>query len=96
MVKLEFNPVNHDFQEQLPAMLASPLYKFLLDMPKGALHHLHVTAGPSAETYVELTYDPAVYFNEREMMFKVAPNGLQEDGYIRCVDMRNFSKDKNS
>jgi hypothetical protein len=57
-------------------------------MPKGGLHHLHTTAAPSVECYIRMTYNPAVYFNEREKMFKVAPRGLDEDGYVRCVDMR--------
>lgn len=64
-------------------MVDSQLYKTLLKMPKGGLHHLHVTAGPSAETYVKLTYDDAVYFNERDLMFKVYPvPGTEEDGYL--------------
>jgi hypothetical protein len=42
-------------------------------MPKGGLHHLHTTAAPSVDFYVKLTYNDAVYFNERERLFKVAP-----------------------
>ena len=42
-------------------------------MPKGALHHLHTTAAPSTDFYIKLTYNEAVYFNEREKLFKVAP-----------------------
>jgi len=42
-------------------------------MPKGALHHIHTSAAPPVETYVKLTYDPIVYFNEREGLFKVFP-----------------------
>lgn len=71
-------------------MRNSKLYYILDAMPKGGLHHLHTTAAPSVECYVRLTYNPAVYFNEREKIFKVAPKGLDEDGYLRCVDMRRF------
>ena len=42
-------------------------------MPKGGLHHLHTTAAPSVDFYIKLTYNDAVYFNEREKLFKVAP-----------------------
>jgi len=61
-------------------------------MPKGGLHHLHTTAAPSVDFYISLTYNEAVYFNERERLFKVAPKGLEEDGYMKCVEMRKFSK----
>lgn len=47
-----FNPVNHDYYDNLNLLLNSNLYKFLLAMPKGGMHHLHVTAAPSADTYI--------------------------------------------
>jgi hypothetical protein len=59
-------------------------------MPKGALHHLHTTAAPNADFYLALTYEDCVYYNDREKMFKVAPHGLDEDGYLKCADMRKF------
>ena len=62
-------------------------------MPKGALHHLHTTAGPHVETYIKLTYDPLVSYNEREGMFKVMVDGRHEDGYVQCTQMRSFYKD---
>jgi hypothetical protein len=68
----------------------SKVYEILEKMPKGALHHLHTSAAPSVDMYVKLTYEEYVYFNERERLFKVAPNGLEEDGFIKCVDMRRF------
>ena len=73
-------------------MKNSTLYKIFDFMPKGGLHHLHTTAAPSVECYLKLTYNESVYFNEREKLFKVAPKGLDEDGYVRCVDMRKFYK----
>jgi hypothetical protein len=62
-------------------------------MPKGAIHHIHTSAAPPVEVYMKLTYDPIVYFNEREKIFKVFPNHEKEDGYVSCVEMRNFCKD---
>ena len=39
-----------------------------------------------------MTYNDCVYFNERERLFKVCPTGnLDEDGYVRCTEMRKFS-----
>jgi len=63
-------------------------------MPKGAIHHIHTSAAPPVDVYVKLTYDPFVYFNERDAIFKVFPKEHQvEDGYLKCVTMRDFSKD---
>ena len=42
-------------------------------MPKGGLHHIHTTAAPAVDFYIQLTYNDSVYFNEREKLFKVAP-----------------------
>ena len=42
--------------------------------------------------YARLRDEHPVYYNEREKLFKVAPKGLQEDGFLRCVDMRQWSK----
>ena len=63
-------------------------------MPKGAVHHIHTSASPPVDVYVKLTYNPIVYFNERDAIFKVFPKEEQvEDGYLRCVTMRDFSSD---
>ena len=59
-------------------------------MPKGGLHHLHTTAAPSVDFYLKLTYNDFVYFNEREKLFKVAPKGLDEDGFVKCTEMRKY------
>lgn len=63
-------------------------------MPKGAIHHIHTTAAPPVGTYMELTYEDIVYYNDREMMFKVFPKHKKLDGYLQCTKMREFSKDK--
>ena len=63
-------------------------------MPKGAIHHIHTSAAPPVDVYLELTRDPIVYYNEREKLFKVFTKTSQvEDGYVSCVEMRNFKKD---
>ena len=62
-------------------------------MPKGGLHHIHTSAAPYVEQWIKLTYDPVVAYNEREGMFKVLLGHEQLDGYIKCVEVRNFYKD---
>ena len=92
LVNEDYNITVHNFFETRPVLLKSRLYEMLVAMPKGALHHLHTTASPSGDFYLKLTYDDAVYYNEREKLFKVSPTGLQEDGFIQCTEMRKWSK----
>lgn len=68
-----YNIVIHDYFENFDKLRNSKIYEMLDKMPKGALHHLHTSAAPSADAYVKLTYNDYVYFNEREKVFKVAP-----------------------
>lgn len=68
-----FNVVIRDFYDNRSKVESSKLYDILDKMPKGALHHIHTSAAPPVDTYVKLTYDPIVYFNEREGLFKVFP-----------------------
>lgn len=72
---------------------ASQFYDILDKMPKGGLHHIHTTAAPHVEEYIKLTYDPVVAYNEREGMFKVVLGDEKYDGYVKCNDIRNFTKD---
>jgi len=60
-------------------------------MPKGGVHHLHLTAAAHIDFLIELTYEDYVYFSEREKMFKVSKdNPPLESGYIKCNDLRQF------
>jgi hypothetical protein len=60
-------------------------------MPKGAHHHLHLTAACPIDFLIELTYEPIVYFNERDNMFNVSPLGEpEESGYINCNELRKY------
>ena len=68
----------------------SKLFKALKYMPKGAIHHIHLTAACPVDFLIELTYDPIVYFNERDGMFKVSKTGSPGAGLINCNEMRNF------
>lgn len=83
-----------NFYDVKPEVESSLLHKMMEKMPKGGLHHIHTTASFPIADYLKVTYDPVVYFNERDDMFKVFPEGMEvEDGYIQCVEMRNFYKD---
>lgn len=63
-------------------------------MPKGGLHHVHTTAAPHVDVFIELTYDPVTYYNEREGLFKVFVNRANvQDGYVQCKEMRAFYSD---
>jgi adenosine deaminase CECR1 len=79
-----YNITLHDFYEVKPKLEKSQLYSVLDAMPKGGLHHVHTTAAPHVDIYIELTYDPVTYYNEREGLFKVFPDHKKEDGYEPC------------
>jgi len=71
--------------------MQSQLYQVLSSMPKGGLHHVHTTAAPHVDVFLELTYDPVTYYNEREGLFKVfQDHENREDGFVRCQEMRSF------
>ena len=89
-----YNVVLHDFFKNKDKIENSDIYKVLDAMPKGGLHHLHTSAAPHVDTYIELTYEPITHYNEREGLFKVFPDMHHEDGYVPCVEMRNFKVDK--
>ena len=85
--------VIRNFYENQSKVEGSKLFEALNKMPKGAIHHIHTSAAPPIETYMSLTYDPIVFYNEREKLFKIFPNDkFKEDGYVSCVEMRNFHK----
>jgi len=88
--------VIRDFYENKPKVEGSKLFDVLNKMPKGAIHHIHTSAAPPIEVYMSLTYDPIVFYNEREKLFKIFPKTtMKEDGYVSCVEMRNFHKEPN-
>ena len=90
-----YNVVLQDFHDMKAIIEASQFYDVLDKMPKGGLHHIHTTAAPHVEEYIKLTYDPVVAYNEREGMFKVLLGHEELDGYVKCVEIRNFYKDPN-
>ena len=71
LVNPDFNVVIRDFFGNRKKVEESTLYTVLDKMPKGAVHHIHTSAAPPVDVYLELTRDPIVYYNEREKLFKV-------------------------
>lgn len=89
-----FNASARNFYEMKPLVEKSKLHNLLLNMPKGAIHHIHTSAAPPADTYMELTHEESVYYNERDALLKVFPKEEQvQDGYMKCTTMRAFAKD---
>ena len=89
-----YNVVLHDFFDNKEKIEKSLLFKVLDAMPKGGLHHIHTTAAPHVDTYIELTYEKETHYNEREGLFKVFPDMHHEDGYMPTTVMREFKADK--
>ena len=85
-----YNITIHDFYENNETLKKSQLYKVLDSMPKGGLHHVHTTAAPHVDLYIEMTYNPVTYYNEREGLFKVFPDHEKEDGYEPCNKLREW------
>ena len=81
-----YNVTLHDFYAVKDDLMKSQLYDVLGKMPKGGLHHVHTTAAPHVDVFLELTYDPLTYYNEREGLFKVFHDHTdKEDGFMQCV-----------
>lgn len=85
-----YNIVIHDYFENFDKLRNSKIYEILDKMPKGALHHLHTSAAPSADAYVKLTYNDYVYFNEREKVFKVAPVSIITQMTLPDINMNGL------
>lgn len=89
-----YNVTIHDFYKVKDKLMATQLYSVLEKMPKGGLHHVHTTAAPHVDVFIELTYDPLTYYNERMGLFKVFLNPtMKEDGFVQCIEMRSFFAD---
>ncbi len=94
LVTPTYNVTIHDFYKVQDGLMKTQLYQVLSDMPKGGLHHVHTTAAPHADIFIELTYEPETYYNERQGLFKVFQNAAsKEDGFVQCKEMRSFYED---
>jgi hypothetical protein len=55
--------IARDFFSNRGKVEASKLFKVLSEMPKGAIHHMHTTAAPPVDTYIQMTYEDCTYYN---------------------------------
>lgn len=88
VVQGDHSPLLLDFYEGKQVIENSRLMQTLELVPKGAHLHLHVEAGISIEEVVKFTTNDFVYYNVDKNLFKTAPNGLDEAGYIKCNKLR--------
>ena len=76
------------YYDKYQKLKASALYEALVQMPKPAVHHLHITAAAPVEYLIELTYKDYVYYNDRAQLFKVSRLGIKEEGYQKTTLLR--------
>ena len=78
-----------NFYDTKPIVEKSKLYEVLEKMPKGAIHHLHTTASPPLQTYLDfILNDPMCFYNDREKILKVFPDyekNTPRDGYLQVT-----------
>lgn len=77
-----------DFYLKCEVIKNSRLYQALSQMPKPAVHHLHLTAACPLDFLVKLTRYDYVYYNERTGLFKVSKKGIPSEGYILVNNLR--------
>lgn len=82
--------ITGNFYDKYQKVKASKLYDAFDQMPKPAVHHLHLSAAPPLDYLIKLTYYDHVYFNDKAGLFKVTKNQFREDGYIPINDLRKY------
>ena len=79
------------YYDKYQKLINSKLYEALIQMPKPAVHHLHITAAAPVDLLIKLTYYDYVYYNDRAQLFKVSKNGPpKEEGYQKTVTLRKY------
>lgn len=73
--RADYNASIRDFYNNRNTVETSQLMEILNKMPKGAIHHIHTSAAPPVQIYLSLTYNPIVYYNEKEKIFRIYPKG---------------------
>lgn len=61
------------YYDSMKVISESKLYNTLINMPKGAHLHLHLTASAHVDFLVELTKDDVIYYNTKKNKLKVYP-----------------------
>lgn len=82
--------ITGDFYDKKEFLMNSKVYEALYEMPKHGIHHLHLTAAAPLKYLIKLTYRDYVYFSRKETILKVAKNGCDEEGYVKCNQLRQY------
>jgi hypothetical protein len=61
-------------------------------MPKPGLHHLHLTGATPMRYLIKATYRDYVYYNQNLNILKVTKNKLEEEGFVKCNQLRQYWK----
>lgn len=82
--------------EKLEAIESSPLYEAFLQMPKSVIHHCHLTGAVPVDFLVQLTYHSYVYYSEKENLFRINRNWVEDpklvpEGYKQVQSLRQYS-----
>lgn len=78
------------YYDKYKKLQKSQLYEALNQMPKPAVHHLHITAASPLDFLIQLTYYDYVYYNDRAKLFKVSKNGITDEGFQKTTDLRKY------
>jgi len=57
-------------------------------MPKPAVHHLHLRGAVPLSHLIKATYRDFVYYNYKLNVLKVTRNKVDEEGFIKCNQLR--------
>jgi len=95
---LDIDPmiVTGDFYTKKKIIEKSRIYEALMEMPKGVVHHLHLTAACDVFQLVKLTYKDYVYYSEHKNVFKVSKTPITEEGFIKTNTLRKHWGNANS
>jgi hypothetical protein len=85
------------YMEKQQKLLDSNLYSVLNIIPKPVIQHIHLTAAAPIDYLVNhLCYYDYVYFNQKDLMFKVSKKGCDIPGYIQVTKLRKYWGDSHS
>ncbi|CAI2365028.1 unnamed protein product [Moneuplotes crassus] len=88
MIHEDDSPLLLDFYDGQAIIKDSEAHDFFLGMPKGGHMHVHIEASIAMKTFISFTYNDFVYFNIDTQELKTAPNGMDEEGFLKCNDLR--------
>ena len=84
--------ITGEFYDKKEFLLKSKVYEALHEMPKPAVHHLHLTAATPIRYLIKATYRDYVYYNQNLNILKVTKNKLEEEGFVKCNLLRQYWK----